>query len=276
MPISAISQGLGIGGGASATSSGAAGGGGGTPLTDELAYSGGIWETSNFTISVAPEAHYDANILDGADSANNPSDDTAVSAWNDRSGSATDYDATQGSAALQPVFNASATGSKPAITSIADKLDITSEIQLTGEYTLIIVAKANYASGGRFYPIATASAYQDTPWFIFAASDLDYLAGANKGNVTTASTVNMFTVTRNGSNLNTLFEGGNNSRATQSQSRTFKLNKMFQGPAGLGNPNAEVTTSEILVFDSLLSAANLNVIIQYLESKYGFSGLTTF
>jgi hypothetical protein len=37
-----------------------------------------------------------------------------------------------------------------------------------------------------------------------------------------------------------------------------------------------MTTSEILVFDSLLSAANLNVIIQYLESKYGFSGLTTF
>ena len=273
MPISVISQGLGLGGGTSATSSGAPGGG---ALTDELAYSGGIWETSNFTISVAPEAHYDANILDGADSANNPSDATAVSAWNDRSGSATDYDATQGSAALQPVFNASATGSKPAITSVADRLDIASEIQFTGEYTLIIVAKANYASGGRFYPIATVSTYQDTPWFIYHTADWDYLAAANKGNVTTASTVNMFTVTRNGSNMNTLFEGGNNSRATQSQSRTFKLNKMFQGPAGLGNPNAEITTSEILVFDSLLSAANLNVIIQYLESKYGFSGLTTF
>ena len=275
MSHSAISLGLGLGGGKSATSSGAPGGG---ALTDELAYSGGIWETSNFTISVAPEAHYDANILDGADSANNPSDSTAVSAWNDRSGSATDYDAAQATGSLQPAFNASATGSKPAITGSSDKLVIATEIQLTDEYTEIVVAKANEPVWGRFFPISTTSTFQNTPWFKYSASDLDYLAGTNKGDITTATTVNMFTVTRDGSNVNTLFEGGNNSRATQTKTGTLKLNKMFEGPLGLGTANAagEITTSEILIFTSLLSAANLNIIIQYLESKYGFSGLTTF
>ena len=89
MPIG-LGAGLGIGGGRSATSSAPSGGGG---WIDELAY--GIWESSNFTISVAPEAHYDANILDGADSANNPSDGAAVSAWNDRSGSTPNYNATR-------------------------------------------------------------------------------------------------------------------------------------------------------------------------------------
>jgi hypothetical protein len=274
---SVISLGLGLGGGKSATSSGAPSGG---ALTDELAYSGGIWETSNFTISVAPEAHYDANILDGADSANNPSDTSAVSAWNDRSGSAADYDATQVLGAMQPVFNASSLGSKPAITSIDDKLEIATEIELTAEYTLVIVAKAN-AAEGKFSPIATSSRFQDTPWVIWYLNatypDLDYVAGSNKGDVTTATTVNMFTVTRDGSNVNTLYEGGNNSRTTQTQSRTMKLNKMFQQPTGLGPPyGSEQTTSEILVFTSLLSAANLNIIILYLEKKYGFSGLTTF
>ena len=267
-------MGLGIGGGTSATSSGSPGGG---ALTDELAYSGGIWETSNFTISVAPEAHYDANILDGADSANNPSDSTAVSAWNDRSGSATDYDAAQATGSLQPAFNASATGSKPAITGSSDKLVIATEIQLTGEYTEIVVAKANDAPG-KFHPISATTSYQNTPWFKYSASDLDYLGGSNKGDITTATTVNMFTVTRDGSNVNTLFEGGNNSRATQTKTGTLTLNKMFEGPLGLGPSGAlgEITTSEILIFTSLLSAENLNIIIQYLESKYGFSGLTTF
>jgi hypothetical protein len=222
MPIAGISQGLGIGGGTSATSSG---GGGGTPLTDELAYSGGIWETSNFTISVAPEAHYDANILDGADSANNPSDTSAVSAWNDRSGSAPDYNATQGSAALQPVFNASATGSKPAVTSVADALNIATEIELTAEYTLVIVAKSNADPGGKFYPISAAVYYQDTPWFIWYVGGglRNYLAGVNKGAVTTDATVNMFTVTRDGSDVNTLYEGGDNSRATQTDSGPMTL-----------------------------------------------------
>lgn len=275
MPIG-LGAGLGIGGGRSATSSGAPSGGGGG-LTNELAYSGGIWESSNFTISVAPEAHYDANILDGADSANNPSDGAAVSAWNDRSGSTPNYNATQGTGSLQPIYNASATGSKPAITSVSDALNIATEIELTAEYTLVIVAKSNLATGGKFYPISATASYPATPWFIWyvGGGARNYLAGINKGAVTTDTTVNMFTVTRDGSDVNTLYEGGNNSRATESKSHTMYLNKLFLSPTSLGDPSS-MTTSEILVFDSLVSATNLNVIIQYLESKYGFSGLTTF
>ena len=55
--------------------------------------------------------HLDASILDGSDSANNPSDGTAVATWADRSGNGNDFTESTN----QPTFKASWLNGKPAV-----------------------------------------------------------------------------------------------------------------------------------------------------------------
>ena len=74
---------------------------------NQLSYSGGLYTSSNYNISVQPIMHFDANILDGADNNNNPSNGTAVSTWGDRSGQGTNYDATQAAGSAQPTYGVS-------------------------------------------------------------------------------------------------------------------------------------------------------------------------
>ena len=92
MSHSIISLGLGLGGGKSATSSGAPGGGGFAYDLDD-----------SYGISVVPNLHLDASILDGSDSANNPSNGALVATWGDRSGNGNDF----AEATNQPLFRSS-------------------------------------------------------------------------------------------------------------------------------------------------------------------------
>ena len=71
---------------------------------NQLSYSGGLFTSSNYNISVQPQMHFDASFLDGADQANNPANGSAVSTWGDRSGQSTNYDASQSNASEQPTF----------------------------------------------------------------------------------------------------------------------------------------------------------------------------
>ena len=66
---------------------------------------------SEHGISVVPNLHLDASILDGSDSANNPSDGTAVATWADRSGNGNDFTESTN----QPTFKASWLNGKPAV-----------------------------------------------------------------------------------------------------------------------------------------------------------------
>lgn len=135
MSISRLGLSLGLGGGTSATSSG--GGGGGVSYAYNLDDSHGI--------SVVPDLHLDASILDGSSSSNNPTDGASVATWGDRSGSGNDFT----EATNQPTFKASWLNGKPAVkfdgsNDLLSDSDFFSNVDFSGkDATMIIVHQPN-------------------------------------------------------------------------------------------------------------------------------------
>lgn len=236
--------------------------------TNELHYPNGLWSSASAThyISVSPEIHFDASILDGADSANNPSDGDAISTWGNRSGSGTSYTATQSSAGNQPAFTASGPGSKPTATFdggddifLANIYDNTS-----ASFTLITVSQGT-ATGSS---VATqgAAPNNSSGLAIWAKqSGNDWTVASNRGDVTAPENFTMHTVVRDGTACE-LFEDGGTSLSTWTNS-----SRMVFGSMGRAYHYHTGTISEVFLFDSALSTANLNVVKTYVASKYGLT-----
>tara|TARA_Y100001970_G_scaffold2421_1_gene2885 strand:- start:707 stop:1519 length:813 start_codon:yes stop_codon:yes gene_type:complete len=261
MPIGLGVQ-LGLGGGRASTSSGASGG---VALTDELAYPNGLWTASNYTITVQPVYHFDASILDGAAAGNNPSNGTAVATWGNRSGQSTDYDAIQSTASAQPVFQGNYVDFIPN-----DYMSVNNPPGLTGgeAFTLITVA---YKDGtGVFAPVGKHPLINSYYLPLNYSNGVTYFLSGS-GSVSTAgygphfNSIQQFVVTKDTSNDVEYFLQGNNSYKTLSYG--FTLSGLF-GTIGHNGYNHDGRIYEILLFDSQLSAANLNVIRTYLNNKY--------
>ena len=272
MPISGIAQGLGLGGGAMATSSGA---GGGVALTDELAYPNGLWTTSNYECSVQPIYHFDASILDGAAAANNPSAGTAVATWGNRSGQSTDYDAVQGTASQQPVFQ----DTYLDFDGTNDYLFVNNPPGLTGgeAFTLITVA---YKDGTTMFAPVGKQAMINSYYLPLNYSNGTTYFLAGSGSVSTAgygphfNSLQQFVLTKDTSNDVEYFLQGNNSYKTLSYGYT--LSGLF-GTLGNNGYYHNGRIYEVLFFNSQLSVANLNVIRTYLNNKYsGLPSSTAF
>ena len=117
-----------------------------TAGTNELNYPTGLWSSAGATYyltGLSPVMHFDAKILDGADSDNNPANGADVPVWGDRSGSGTDYDLSQSTASYQPHFFA-ASGIHGVTTSASDGhiLNLATSFALAAadDLTQIIVA----------------------------------------------------------------------------------------------------------------------------------------
>ena len=270
MSHSTISLGLGLGGGKSATSSGAPGGG---ALTNELAYAGGLWTESNYEISVAPIMHFDAAILDGADSGNNPADGASVPTWGDRSGNSTDYDLVQATAIEQMVFYDS--GGIQGVTKSVDNYDYfdltTSFAVATADaLTQVIVATNIDSAQNSISGLSPATHLNSNSIFVAGGNNGALKIGgvaASSPPAFSKTDPNLHVLTKDGTAFIYWWQGG---AANQSKTATVNntFTKMFTTYTTAGN---DCRMHEVLVFDSEVSLANLNIIKNYINEKYSMS-----
>jgi hypothetical protein len=233
-----------------------------TSGASELHYPTGLWSSASATyyLSTSPTMHFDARILDGTDTENNPADGTAISTWANRSGNSTNYDATQSSAAFQPTFTASGPGSKPAVTWATDQLEL-AEYTTSSDITQISVSQSTDAKTSAVTGPAVGST--GTVWNKEGGvPQSDFIGGSNLGDVSAPESFAIHTVKRDTGSM-TLFENGGTVLGTASNSGVLKVGRL-----GKAYPNHAGTISEILLFNSALSTADLNVIRLYLDNKY--------
>lgn len=268
MSLSRLGLSLGLGGGTSATSSGAPAGG---ALTDELAYPGGLWTESNYEVSVQPYFHFDASILDGADASNNPSAGTSVATWGDRSGQSTDHDAVQATGSKQPTFE----GNYLDFDGANDNFLINNppaNANGTG-WTLCVVA---YKDGTTVYA-PMGKVYLQNAYYLplnYSNGTTYFLSGS--ASVSTAgygphfNSIQQFVLQKDTSDLVTYYLQGNNSYKTTTFSVAFSgtSTSSLMGAIGHNGYYHNGRIYEIILWGSTLSAADLNVVRNYFNTKY--------
>ena len=209
--------------------------------------------------------HFDATFLDGQDSANNPSNGSAVSSWSNRSGSSTSYTATQSTGSAQPTYTTIGDGSKPCVTfDGGDFLDTANNYVLGSNITLITVSKSTNSSKSSV--MGWNGAWQNTIWTKWSSNSSDYVVGGSRGDYTAPENFSLHVVTRSVGAVN-LYENGGS--ALWSGTNTSTMNAGRIGRTQLGYHEGNI--SEILVFNSALSTSELNVIRAYVSNKYGIT-----
>ena len=229
---------------------------------NQLSYSGGLFTSSNYNISTQPIMHFDANILDGADNANNPSTGTAVSTWGDRSGQATNYDATQGTGSAQPTFTISGSDKYVSFDG-GDSLDFT-DYALPVAFNACIVCNTN-SDANTLLPVGLDT---NSHYILLEYLGRTYGLSGNVEDNTYGrhyNSIQQFWSNRNGSNNYNLYVQGANSiiSATSSASRTL---------ARIGKANDAIFHTghiyEIIIWGADLSTTDKNTVNSYLANKY--------
>ena len=221
------------------------------------------------------------------------SDGDSVATWGDRSGNATDHDATQGTGSAQPTYDLTS-----EIHSVAfdggDWLDMATGIQVTTEsagFTICFVGKATDNATNSHMTVVggdsgDSAAYTWVMRSNSAAASRIHYYGGNGYKAFTDTTgrdctdLNMFTFTKDSAsttdNMKIFAEGGTN-MATEDRANTFLLYAENIGRRSSGGYLSKASFYEILVFGSLLSNANLDVIKDYFDNKYSdLPTLTSF
>jgi len=236
----------------------------------QLGYSGGLFSSTNYNISVQPKMHFDAAILDGSDQANNPSSGSAVSTWGDRSGQATSYDGTQATGSAQPTFNVSGDDKYVSFDG-GDFLNLANSITRASTQPWTIVQVGNASSSGSIYYIApnVGSTYGSVQMGKYS-NGVWYNRSATLATGLDLSSLNTLTVTRTGGNVVTAYQDGNSSIGQNTNSTGDYVHDSI-GPSGSTKTTGNIY--EVIFFDSVLSTTDLNTINSYFANKY--SGLPT-
>ena len=233
----------------------------------QLSYTGGLFTSSNYNISTQPIMHFDAAILDGADQTNNPSSGTAVSTWGDRSGQATNYDATQATGSAQPTFTISGSDKYVSFDG-GDVLDLANSYSRasTNEFTIVQVGNAN-SSGSIYYLAPNVGATYGSVQLGKYSNGVFYVRAGTLATSRDYSTFNMLTAIRTSSDTLEVFRDGDSSEGSISSSHvaaTFDFDSI--GPSGSTKTTGRIY--ECMLFDSVLSNTDLNTINSYLANKY--------
>ena len=240
---------------------------------NQLGYSGGLFSSTNYNISVQPIMHFDAAILDGSDQANNPSSGSAVSAWGDRSGQVTNYDASQATGSAQPTFNISGDDKYVSFDGL-DLLNLANSTSYgsTIAWTLIQVGKAASTSV-YYYPAPNETGGGSVQLGMLTTGQWKTYGSNLTATGQNYTALNVVTVTRNSSNLVTLYRDGNNSQGTATNTSTY----IHEAIGSSGTTRTTGDIYECLLFDSVLSTSDLNTINSYLSNKYsGLPSLATW
>lgn len=241
--------------------------------TNDLHYTGGIYFNSSATyyISTAPEVHFDAAILDGSNPANNPTTGSAVSSFGNRSGSSTNYDASQSTGANQPTYRLSS-GLSFVEVAASNFLDLASTLGVSSsaDLTLIQVAKRT----GDFY----ATALHDSSQFQYQGSayssinNLHYMMGTSNSSTSFAdvdlNSLHIIVSQRNSGSWTVWLNSGSAKLTGTTNTASANLNRLYQG----SNTTAVVGDYyETLHFQSALSVSDINIVRAYLANKYSIT-----
>lgn len=208
-----------------------------------------------------------------------------VSLWADQSGNANDY--SQGTAANQPTFTASAINALPGLSFDGTNDVLTSSFQISGAKTIFMVRKLSSVPGaGAFF----------TPWNLNSGSLESEEIYVNSAGYQPTSFAHdrsgLITVLGTADALDTAahveqqtYDGGTNTSASSYTERldattqTVVTSSLF-GVPGLGaslgarannSLNYAGIIAEFIVYDTALSGANLTLVRNYLGARYGIS-----
>ncbi len=228
----------------------------------QLGYSGGLFTSTNYTISTQPIMHFDAAILDGSDQANNPLNGVAVSTWGDRSGQGVNYDATQATGSAQPTFNVSGNDKYISFDG-GDFLDFT-DYTLPTAFNMVVVGNTQ-ADANNFLPIGTNT---DSQYVILEFGGTVYGVGGSVVDNTYGpnyNSIQQFWTTRDGSNNHNIYVQGGNSILSTVTGNSRTLSRI-----GKANNNFYHTGDiyELIIWNTDLSTADKNTINSYLANKY--------
>lgn len=254
-------------------------GGGGPSNPDELHYAGGLFTDSSATyyLGTAPEMHFDAAILDGADSANNPADGTSVSTYGNRSGSATSYTATQTYGAYQPLYKESGGLSfvqvGDGVTRTRAFMDLANgkAIGSSDDLTVIQVGKRTLEWYATTLADSGAASYLDTAYYLIGTNS-HYMMGTLDSSTTFTDTdlnsLHIIVSQRNSGSFSVWLNSGAAKISGVSNTATATYDRLFQG----SNSDAiQGDYYETLYFDSALSVSDINIVRSYLANKYSIT-----
>jgi hypothetical protein len=247
-----------------------------------VVYDNGVWRTfandfvsgynldASYNISTTPVTHFDASILDGSNSGNNPSDGTSISSFGNRSGSATSYTATQSTAANQPVYKESGGLSYVEVVT-QNWMELANGVYFgsSDDFTEIHVAKRTTNWFGTALNSSSVYSYLGGAFYNMGGSR-SWLVGtddASNINTTELDSLHILVVQRNSGTVKVWFNSGTN-RGAVSNTASFTYNRLFQG----SNTDAlKGHYYEDLWFDSALSLSELNTVRSYLANKYSIT-----
>jgi hypothetical protein len=232
---------------------------------------------TGYDITETPALHLDASILDGSDSANNPSDGTAVATWGDRSGNGNDFT----EATNQPTFKASWLNGKPAV-----EFDGSNDVMSDSDFFSNVDFSAKDATMIIVYQPQDDSSYALTDTGSYSDDDRTY-AGANLYSSSFLNTRiaggvfnEKFPATRSASTFGLRIDNSAVSYKIYYNNRlqfdhTSYASSHFQTTGGAmkigcGDSSYKLDgfISEVLVFNTALSDANFNTIHSYIDNKY--------
>ncbi len=269
---------LGLGGGRSATPSGAPAGGG-------YEYDLGTIDDTLYGLTLAPNLHLDASILDGADAGNNPSDGASVATWGDRSGNDHDFIQTSTSPDYQPVWEETWAGGSPAVyfdgvDDVLTDADFFSNVSFADKDVTMLIAYQPDAE--TTYALTdTGSAATDDRTFSGAGLWSSAFLGSriNDGNFaekyppTRSAAVYGLQIDDTGPTYKLYFNKREQYDHSSYISANFGTNADNSMKIGCGGTIYKLKgyIAEILVFNSVLSSDDWDMIHDYFGAKYNLS-----
>jgi len=242
---------------------------------------------ATYVISEFPVLHLDANVLDGSDSANNPSNGSFVSTWGDKSGNNNDFT----EATNQPIFRSSLLRGQAGVEFdgsndiLSDSDFFSNEDFSAEEATMIVVGIPGRDGTGGFGVGTEDSTYQfvktsnvTNATDSFGTSDYSANFLSSRLNAQALDSTYRQTPTSrpfiNACKVGTNYQLFTNKRQRLSRSMTgltFATGSGISlGGGGLNFPLSGYIC-EVLLFNTLLSDDDFNTVHDYLSEKYGLN-----
>jgi hypothetical protein len=249
------------------------------PGANALNYPNGIFfnSSANYYISTQPIMHFDADYMDGADDANNPTNGATLTSWGDRSGGATDYDLGQTTASEQPTYY-SVAGLTGVTFDSSDYFDLANSLSLPTSLTQVIIATNTDVNENSLIGLAPNSTSATSVNTLFGTGGAygTQIKLAGTGQTTNQPTFsqtdpNIHVVTKAGTSFKYWYQGGSNVYDITS---SYSVTQTTLGAGYYQGLDARI--HEVLVFNTTLSISDLNVIKDYANNKYSAMSASTF
>ena len=255
-----------------------------TPTPDLLPYA----LDAGYSISVMPDLHLDASILDGSSAVNNPSNGASVNSWGDRSSNNNDFQEVTN----KPLFRESLLRGKAGVefdgtNDILSDPDFFSSVDFAAEEaTMIVVAIPGRDGAGGFgvgtsdatYQLVKTSAETTST---DAYSNVDYSANFLSSRIDAVALDSLYRQTPtsrpfiNGVKIDAsdykLYTNKRQRFAVSMSGKTFSVDLgVSLGGVGTANPLSGYIL-EVLIFNKVIEDSDWDTIHAYLSAKYGLN-----